>query len=195
MVTPEQSAIAAAAAAAALEVPRPALRALWGALAGVADPEIPVLSVLDLGIVRGIEWDPADPSLLIVRVTPTYSGCPATDVIAQAVREALLRVGVAAVRIETTLSPPWSTAWVSPEGQRKLREYGIAPPGTVRRGDCGVIDASRLGPLRRPGVVVPCPRCGSMRTELVAQFGSTACKAQYRCTECLEPFDLFKSLE
>lgn len=177
---------------------RPPMGALWSALSEVSDPEIPVLSILELGMVRELFWDERDPALLIVRITPTYSGCPATDVIADAAREALERAGALYVRVDTVLSPAWSTAWITPEGERKLRAYGIAPPHSGVAPDPNrpvAIDVSGLRPLRAPKIVVPCPRCGSSDTELVATFGSTACKAQYRCRECREPFDYFKSLE
>lgn len=169
---------------------RPAIAALWQALGAVPDPEIPVVSVVELGIVRGIDWDGVDPSTLVVTVTPTYSGCPATELIMASIRDALHAAGVARVRVDTRLAPPWTTDWIVPEAKRKLREFGIAPPGGERR--TATVDVTGLAPLRRAGVAVPCPRCASPRTQLVSQFGSTACKAQYRCLACLEPFDYFK---
>ena len=190
MVTPEQRAIMETAAAVA---PRPTLGAIWVALDAVPDPEIPVISVIELGIVRAVEWSAVEPDTLIVRVTPTYSGCPATELIMDGIREALAALGVARVRLEVQLSPAWTTDWMAPEAKRKLRAYGIAPPGaggpvaTTAR-----VDVTGLSPLRRAKTVVSCPRCGSAQTELVAQFGSTACKAHYRCLDCLEPFDYFK---
>jgi ring-1,2-phenylacetyl-CoA epoxidase subunit PaaD len=194
MVTPEQRAVADAAAVASAQSP-PALEAVWRALDAVPDPEIPVVSVLGLGIVRSVEWDAGDPPTLVVKVTPTYSGCPATEVIMASIRDALTAVGVSRLRLETQLAPAWTTAWITPEAARRLREYGIAPP--VASGGAGPalaapVDVAGISPLRRPEVVVPCPRCGSERTRLVSQFGSTACKAQYRCDDCLEPFDYFK---
>ncbi len=141
-------------------------RQIWRVLADVADPEIPVLSVVDLGIVREIGDD-------VVRITPTYTGCPATQVIERDIRGALDAAGFRHVRIETVLSPPWTTDWISAEGRRKLREYGIAPP--VPRGDA-----------------VQCPQCGSSRTAEISRFGSTPCKSLWRCLDCAEPFDLFK---
>jgi len=140
---------------------------IWSVLEGVPDPEIPVVSVVDLGIVR-------DVSLGRVTLTPTYTGCPATLVIEQTVRAALDEAGFPQVKIETTLSPPWTTDWISEEGKRKLLAYGIAPPRPA-------------GQLE-----VECPQCGSNETEEVSRFGSTPCKAQWRCRSCLEPFDLFK---
>ena len=136
-------------------------------LASVPDPEIPVVSVVELGIVRQVDENR-------VVITPTYTGCPATEVIARDVRAALDAAGFRHVEIETSLSPPWTTAWISEEGKRKLREYGIAPPNA-------------------PGDrIVSCPLCGSTDTEEISRFGSTPCKAQWRCRACAEPFDLFK---
>ncbi len=140
-------------------------------LAEVPDPEIPVLSITDLGIVRDVECGEE----VTVSLTPTYSGCPATEAIEASVVAALEDRGVEDVRIKRVLSPPWTTDWISEEGREKLRIYGIAPP--ERR--------------ERP---IACPRCESDQTELVSEFGSTACKAAYRCRECLEPFEYFKCL-
>ena len=191
MVTAEQRAIMNAAAAVAA---RPSLGAIWDALDAVPDPEIPAVSVRELGIVRAVEWTDADPDTLIVRVTPTYSGCPATELIVCGIHEALTALGVPRVRVEMRLSPAWTTDWISAEGKRKLRDYGIAPPvGNVAAADAARIDVTGISPLRRANVAVSCPRCGSVQTQLVAQFGSTACKAQYRCLDCLEPFDYFKA--
>lgn len=192
MIAPSIAALARTAPASAGTPARPPLGVLWDVLATVPDPEIPVVSVVELGILRGIEWDNADPSTLVVTVTPTYSGCPATDLIMTSIREALAAAGVAHVRIETRLAPAWTTAWMTAEAKRKLAEYGIAPPA----GDRPVfvssaIDVSGISPLRR-GAAVSCPRCGATRTQLLSQFGSTACKAHYRCLSCLEPFDYFK---
>ena len=188
MTTAEQRAIAATAAMAEAGVPAPSLDAIWRALDAVPDPEIPVVSVVELGIVRAVEWEGADPATLVVRVTPTYSGCPATELIMAGIREALGALGVVRLRLETQLAPPWTTDWVAPEALEKLRGFGIAPPiaGAAIR-----IDVSELRSRRAP-LVVPCPRCGSERTRVLSQFGSTACKAQYRCDACLEPFDYFK---
>jgi ring-1,2-phenylacetyl-CoA epoxidase subunit PaaD len=170
---------------------RPPLSAIWHALAGLPDPEVPVISIVELGILRGVEWDRDDPSTLVVVVTPTYAGCPATEMIGNAIREALAAIGAPRVRLETRLSPAWTTDWIAPEGRRKLRDFGIAPPDGVRT-TAATIDVSGVSPLRRARVSVVCPRCGSAATQLVSQFGSTACKAQYRCLDCLEPFDYFK---
>ena len=172
---------------------RPSLDDAWTALAGVMDPEIPVISVIELGIVRGIQWDADDAAVLVVTVTPTYSGCPATRMIEASIRSALTRVGFARLRVETSLSPAWTTDWITMEGRRKLREFGIAPPeGTHAMTKPMPIDVAGISPLRRAAVAIGCPRCASTRTELVSQFGSTACKAHYRCRDCLEPFDYFK---
>jgi ring-1,2-phenylacetyl-CoA epoxidase subunit PaaD len=139
--------------------------AIWAVLAAVPDPEIPAVSVVDLGIVREV----GDVKVII---TPTYSGCPATDFITRSIREALDAAGFRQVTIETALSPPWSTDWISEGGREKLRAYGIAPPELAKSATC--------------------PRCGSTDTEEVSRFGSTPCKAQWRCRDCLEPFDRFK---
>ncbi len=192
MTTPEQQAIAAAATTAAADrTSPPSLDALWRALDAVPDPEIPVVSVIELGIVRGIQWDDGDPATLVVRVTPTYSGCPATELIMAGIRDALAAAGVARVRLETQLAPAWTTDWIAPHAREKLRGYGIVPPASDAAAAVP-IDLSALRSPRRPAVVVPCPRCGSERTRVLSQFGSTACKAQYRCDACLEPFDYFK---
>jgi ring-1,2-phenylacetyl-CoA epoxidase subunit PaaD len=196
MATPEQNAIAAAAREAAVRAVPPALSALWQALESVPDPEIPAVSVVELGIVRLLEWDGSDPPTLVVCVTPTYSGCPATELIMAGIRDALTAAGVVRLRLETQLAPAWTTDWITPEGRRKLGEYGITPPSgrTALRTnpDAQPVDISGLAPLRRVADLVPCPRCGSERTRVLSQFGSTACKAQYRCDACLEPFDYFK---
>jgi len=138
---------------------------IWAVLKDVPDPEIPAVSILDLGIVRGVDEEK-------VVITPTYSGCPATQFIEQNIREALDSAGYRHVTIETALSPPWTTDWISEEGKRKLAAYGIAPPDLAK--------------------AATCPRCGSTDTEEVSRFGSTPCKAQWRCKSCLEPFDRFK---
>ncbi len=161
-----------------------AIERAWAALATVPDPEIPMVSVVELGIVRGVRLERG---VVVVDVTPTYSGCPATDVIAHDIEAALAAADCPGARVVTRLAPPWTTDWIAPEGKRKLAAFGIAPPG----GPAPRIDVTGISPLRR-AVAVACPRCASTRTRLVAQFGSTACKAQYRCEACLEPFDYFK---
>ena len=140
---------------------------LWTVLKDVPDPEIPVLSIVDLGIVREVQDDR-------VVLTPTYTGCPATQVIERMVRDTLDSAGFEDVRIQTTLSPPWTTDWITPEGRDKLRAYGIAPPNAAGER------------------AVHCPQCGSAETEEISRFGSTPCKALWRCRSCAEPFDLFK---
>jgi len=154
---------------------------IWAWLADVADPEIPVVSIVDLGIVRdfrrqknGIEVD----------VAPTYSGCPATEVIEQSIIDALEEKGLAPVTIKRLLSPAWTTDWISERGRTKLREYGIAPPA----------HAAGKSELLRGERQVACPRCTSLQTTCVSEFGSTACKAAYKCDDCLEPFEYFKCL-
>lgn len=166
----------------------PSIAEVWGWLADVPDPEIPVVSVTDLGIVRDVRWHDGT---LVVAVTPTYSGCPATAFIDLAIETSLRARGVEHVRLERRLSPPWTTDWVTPEGREKLRAYGIAPPidGTASDGGTAARAARLSG---RSNLTVACPRCGSGATERISQFGSTPCKASYRCTDCLEPFDYFK---
>ena len=154
------------------------LDAAWKALAGVPDPEVPALSVLDLGIVR--EVVEGEEGALAVVLTPTYSGCPATEAIEADIRAALERDGLGPVRITQRLAPPWTTDWISAEGRRKLAAHGIAPPG-----------AARIHIVARD---VACPRCRSARTERLSAFGSTACKALYRCLACREPFEHFKPI-
>ncbi len=159
-------------------------------LAQVPDPEIPVISLTDLGIIRGVQWQD---DTLVVTVTPTYSGCPATSVINMDIEAALRTKGVQKVRLERQLSPPWTTDWITAEGREKLRAYGIAPPvdGTAADGRL----AGRIARLAgTSNLVIACPRCGSTKTEKVSQFGSTPCKASYRCADCLEPFDYFKCI-
>lgn len=145
-------------------------------LATVPDPEIPAVSVVDLGIVRGVQA--RSPAVLI---TPSYTGCPATFAIEQSVRVALDAAGFAALPIRTVLSPPWTTDWISERGREQLRDYGIAPP------PCGSAARSLRG-----DDPVGCPRCGATDTHEISRFGSTPCKAQWRCRACLEPFDRFK---
>jgi ring-1,2-phenylacetyl-CoA epoxidase subunit PaaD len=149
-----------------------ALERAWDVLSRVEDPEIPVLSIVDLGVVR---WVKLADEELCVGLTPTYTGCPATLRIRADAVAALHSAGFYRVRTAEVLSPAWSTDWISEEGNRKLREYGIAPP--VRK---------QAAPR--------CPRCGSTATELVSEFGSTPCKSLHRCTDCLEPFDSFKCI-
>jgi ring-1,2-phenylacetyl-CoA epoxidase subunit PaaD len=168
----------------------PSTDQVWDWLGQVPDPEIPVISLTDLGIIRNVEWDD---DTLVVTVTPTYSGCPATSVINLDIEMALRDRGVEKIRLERQLSPAWTTDWISREGREKLLDYGIAPPidGTAADGRLvGRID--RLA--GRSNLVIACPRCASTQTEKVSQFGSTPCKASYRCKTCLEPFDYFKCI-
>lgn len=164
---------------------------VWEWLASVPDPEIPVISVVELGIVRDIGFDGSGEC--VVTITPTYSGCPAMLAIAEAIGEVLKEHGVERFRLETRLSPPWTTDWMSGEAKRKLKDYGIAPP-QHGAADYQVVDISSLvgGANGRDGEAVACPRCGSDHTRLVSRFGSTACKALYTCQDCREPFDYFK---
>jgi ring-1,2-phenylacetyl-CoA epoxidase subunit PaaD len=154
---------------------------LWRVLENVPDPEIPVLSIVDLGIVRYVR---AELGKVRVGLTPTYSGCPATEVIQRSVRHALEDAGHEDAVIETVLSPPWTSDWLSEAGKRKLQAFGIAPPAESVNSPRRLFGAPR----------VACPRCASTATELVSEFGSTPCKSHYRCTACLEPFDYFKCL-
>ena len=160
---------------------------VWSWLNAVSDPEIPVISIVDLGIVRAVAFED---STCVVTITPTYSGCPAMTVIADAVRDTLRGHGVADVRLVNQLSPAWTTDWMSEAGRAALKGYGIAPPAEQ------AIDISglRSGVKRTaaPALVVECPNCGSRHTRLTSQFGSTPCKALYKCLDCLEPFDYFK---
>ncbi len=160
----------------------------WQVLARVPDPEIPAVSVCDLGIVREVHED--DDGALQVVLTPTYSGCPATEMIEQDVRKALLDAGLGPVRTQLRRAPAWSTDWISDEGRRKLRDYGIAPPGPV----CGGGAAASGSPMfvQRSSANPPCPRCSSTHTVQLSGFGSTPCKALWRCLDCREPFDYFK---
>ncbi len=164
---------------------------LLGWLGQVMDPEVPVVSIVDLGILRDVQWLAASESSVVVTVTPTYSGCPATEVIAQMIREALHARGVSKVEVRTQLSPAWTTDWMTAQGRDALRAYGIAPPATRAPNSDGnqVIDIAALMPSK---TIVPCPQCDSRKTRLLSQYGSTACKALYQCNSCLEPFDYFK---
>ncbi len=155
----------------------------WQVLQQVPDPEIPSVSVCELGIVREVR---ATPDSVTVVVTPTYSGCPATEMIATSIRDALVHAGAPVVSLEVRLAPAWTTDWIVPEAAEKLRALGIVPPHATSRGAVRV--------LRFSPPALPCPRCGSNQTERLSQFGSTACKALYRCTSCQEPFEYFKPI-
>lgn len=156
---------------------------VFGILQGVPDPEVPVISVVELGVVRGVD---ITPDKVVVTMTPTYSGCPALREMEADIRAALVAHGVGQVEIRTVLSPAWTTDWIGEEAREKLRRYGIAPPG--RAEPQGLVSLTRA----RPSVV--CPFCGSADTRLQSEFGSTACKAIHRCNSCLQPFDEFKAL-
>jgi len=160
-------------------------------LCQVMDPEVPVVSIVDLGILRDVQWLEAAENSVLVTVTPTYSGCPATEVIAQSICQALYARGISKVEVRTQLSPAWTTDWMTAQGREALRAYGIAPPAARAFQDAGslAIDISALMPSKH---VVPCPQCDSRKTRLLSQYGSTACKALYQCNSCLEPFDYFK---
>lgn len=158
------------------------INTVWEILETVNDPEVPVLTVIDLGVVRKVEE--VDGQLQVV-ITPTYSGCPAMNVIEMNIRMALAAEGYPEVMIKTVLSPAWTTDWMSEAGKKKLKAYGIAPPVG------GAVDKNVLFATPKK---IPCPNCDSMETEMVSQFGSTACKAHYKCLSCLEPFDYFKCL-
>jgi ring-1,2-phenylacetyl-CoA epoxidase subunit PaaD len=162
---------------------------IWALLESVPDPEVPVLSVVDLGVVRGVAIEASAPLSLTsdeqsvtITITPTYSGCPAMDMISMGIRMALIEAGVKNVQIVQQLSPAWTTDWMSEAGKQKLKEYGIAPP----------LSNTIVDELFGEDHKIQCPQCNSMNTELVSQFGSTSCKALYRCLDCKEPFDYFK---
>jgi len=150
------------------------VEAAWQALSSVEDPELPALSIVDLGIVRSVAVE--SDNALNIALTPTYSGCPATEVIHVSVMRALTAAGLAPFRLHTMLAPAWSSDWISAEGRRKLAAYGIAPP--------------ERGSDRPPA----CPRCASLETDCISEFGSTPCKALHRCRDCLEPFERFKCI-
>ena len=155
---------------------------IWQILEEVCDPEVPVLSVLDLGIIRHVEEVDGK---IIITITPTYSGCPAMNTIEKDIKAALNQAGFDNIEIKTILSPAWTTDWLSENGKRKLEAYGIAPP---------VEPTSSVGVLFGKDPSVKCPQCHSKNTIMISQFGSTACKALYKCKDCLEPFDYFKCL-
>ena len=186
----------------------------WRVLHGVLDPEVPAISVIDLGIVRDVLLH--DDALEVI-VTPTYSGCPATEVIDQSITDALVGAGLGPARVTQRRAPAWTTDWITPEGREKLRAYGIAPPGSCAAEAAGAnvsppegrtrglasfpsggSDGRSVGaafqPIRLMARNVDCPRCGSHQTERLSAFGSTACKSLYRCVACREPFEHFKPI-
>lgn len=160
--------------------------AAWDCLDAVPDPEIPVISVTDLGIVRELEIEGTHAK---VTVTPTYSGCPATEMIETSIKQALIDIGFKTVDVQMQLFPAWTTDWINDSTKEKLRQYGIAPPGQ---------EADNHSPGESVISFVPykpaCPRCGSKNTNRLSRFGATACKALYRCDACLEPFEYFKPI-
>jgi ring-1,2-phenylacetyl-CoA epoxidase subunit PaaD len=164
------------------------IESIWKILETVTDPEVPVLSIIDLGIVRKIEvYDTVQkpPSGgLEVYITPTYTGCPAMDVIRMNIRMALLENGITDIEIKTVLLPAWTTDWMTAQGKQKLKAYGIAPPN-IRQQVC-------TPGLFQEEEAIQCPHCNSYNTQIISRFGSTACKALYKCNDCHEPFDYFK---
>ena len=161
---------------------RPSLEQVWEWLDAIPDPEIPVISLVDLGIIRNVEWND---DTLVVSVTPTYSGCPATSFINMEIETALRGHGIEKLELKRQLSPAWTTDWLSSKGTAKLEEYGIAPP---------VEGSADKRVLFAEPPVVKCPRCKSKNTHMVSMHGSTACKSAYTCKDCLEPFEYFKCL-
>ena len=151
---------------------------IWQALEGIPDPEIPVVSITDMGMVRDVQ---VDGERVTVTFTPTFSGCPALHVIRDSIGQAVRDLGVTDVEVKSTLTPPWTTDWMNADARERLRQYGISPP------------QGHACHAHMPEDVV-CPRCGSRHTSLISEFGSTACKALYRCDSCREPFDYFKCI-
>lgn len=154
---------------------------IWEWLEDVYDPEVPVLTIVDLGVVREVE---IQDDQVHITITPTYSGCPAMQRIEDDIREKLSENNISKVKVDLVLSPAWTTDWLSENGRKKLHEYGIAPP----------VDEPDKSVLFADPIVVKCPKCDSEDTRMISQFGSTACKAHYQCNSCLEPFDYFKCL-
>jgi ring-1,2-phenylacetyl-CoA epoxidase subunit PaaD len=174
------SAVAGATPAVVSDFGSAIVAAAWQALETVMDPELPLLSIVDLGMIRLVEMPSADS--IRISVCPTYSGCPAYRVIRERIREVILKSGVQHVEVREVLTPPWTSDWITERGRAILRESGIAPP------------IGRFGSNLGNSEHIPCPHCGSVRTERISEFGSTACKAQHRCLECLEPFEYFKCI-
>lgn len=157
------------------------IQQIWSILETVTDPEVPVLTIIDLGIVREVRINDGETEIII---TPTYTGCPAMDMIAMNIRLALAEQGYKKIKISSVLSPAWTTEWMSESGKEKLKAYGIAPPNP-KLVDCDT-------KLFAEQEAIQCPLCNSYHTKLISQFGSTACKALYQCVDCREPFDYFK---
>jgi ring-1,2-phenylacetyl-CoA epoxidase subunit PaaD len=156
-------------------------KAIWEFLEEIKDPEVPVLSIIDLGIVRDLKMKGEE---LEVVITPTYTGCPAMDMIAATIKIEMATLGFKKIKITQVLTPPWTTDWMTEEGKRKLKEYGIAPPNPKQQGCDQKLFAE--------AEAVQCPHCNSYHTHRISEFGSTACKALYQCDDCKEPFDYFK---
>ncbi|MDZ4752128.1 MAG: 1,2-phenylacetyl-CoA epoxidase subunit PaaD [Flavobacteriales bacterium] len=155
---------------------------IWTALGEIEDPEIPVISIVELGVVRDIQWNNDS---LEVTITPTYSGCPALKAMEDDIVEVLNEFGIEKFEIKTTLTPAWTTDWINEDAREKLRIYGIAPPLHSTVDKLSLVGRSRS---------IACPQCKSTSTSMISQFGSTACKALYKCNDCLEPFDYFKCI-
>lgn len=173
--------------------PADRLARAWAALEAVPDPEIPVVSIRDLGILRDVRLADDGETIEAV-ITPTYSGCPAISQIEEDVGQALDAAGLAPWRVRTVLAPAWTTDWITESGRASLRAYGIAPPGqcVTTAADAGNVRPLRFVPRQPPAPGIACPRCGSVHTQELSRFASTACKALYRCLDCREPFDYFK---
>ena len=152
-------------------------------LSEIPDPEIPVITIIELGVIRDI--DITDDTSISLKITPTYSGCPAMKQIEDDMRKKLSDNGITNITINTIFSPPWTTDWITPEAKEKLRKYGIAPPEQTTEDKSWLTGKTKT---------IACPRCKSQNTKLISQFGSTACKALYQCLDCLEPFDYFKCI-
>jgi len=157
---------------------------IWKVLEGIPDPEIPVISVVELGIIRALRYEGHS---LIITITPTYSGCPAMTAISMDIHNNLRENGIEDFKIETVYTPAWTTDWMNAEAKEKLRKYGIAPPNELVKHKLNVLTGDH-------DEEVNCPHCGSSNTSLTSQFGSTACKSLYKCNDCLEPFDYFKCI-
>jgi ring-1,2-phenylacetyl-CoA epoxidase subunit PaaD len=162
--------------------------AVFEILTGIVDPEIPVLNIVELGIIRGVE---SHGDTVTVRITPTYSGCPAMYAIEEEIARRLRMIGYETVNVERVFGEAWTTDWMGAEAREKLRQYGIAPP-QPRAGDGG--SSAAVTAAAQPRAAVPCPKCGSRRTDLRSYFGTTACKSVHFCNECAEPFEAFKCI-
>ena len=177
--------------AAASPATSPRVAQAWAVLAQIPDPEVPAVTLCDLGMVRSVQ---ESGDVLEVALTPTYSGCPATEMIEQSVVEGLQSAGLGPVQVKLQRAPAWTTEWITPEGRDKLRAYGIAPPGQhcAKGREAGESVLRFVRSAAEPAPAVPCSHCGSSHTVESSHFGSTACKALYKCLDCQEPFDYFK---